>query len=474
MEPQIRDEPRLSPIQKLPLEILQHIMALSVPSITDNLYHKDKWTVPLEPGEPHPDSVIETLWEVSYYWRDALRTTPEVWSTIILDDLHTSRSSKFGRCISLSKQRPLDIYIAPCGLYVNRTIMALFRRCAKRIKRLYLAIRFSFSPRDPFLVGLLDHLQTDGPFPALSALCVNANSEADIPLLQTSQLDLPNLQSLMLGSFTRDIFRLTTTMTWSSIRRLCLEFHYAAPGRTDGLTYLSQCANLDHLRITLPCYPIMPINTPMLLPSLTYLRLRARNDEGGSSLLQALWLPQLHHFSLQYEYFLERFNPVATLDALLKVRANNLQRLSISGLILDGTSLQSQFANLPDLTRLEIHNCKIRVPFFQTFAVEDEFHKMECLLISQSSFDIIDMTNLLAVWDLERPQGQSKPSVELRPKRKKDPNSGLYETIQSRHPHIVKLLDQTQSIPPGHIGPVSSLFGLRSYRIRGGLQPAQM
>ncbi|KIJ29831.1 hypothetical protein M422DRAFT_268702 [Sphaerobolus stellatus SS14] len=115
----------LSPIRKLLVEFLKRIFIFCIPRINDKIFHEEGHTNPLEEGEPHPESVRDTLYQVSDYWCDTLQATPEAWSTVVVEMLTKERIMEFWYCTQRSKAALLDLYIRSRYLAATNRVLLL-------------------------------------------------------------------------------------------------------------------------------------------------------------------------------------------------------------------------------------------------------------------------------------------------------------------------------------------------------------
>ncbi|KIJ47053.1 hypothetical protein M422DRAFT_249368 [Sphaerobolus stellatus SS14] len=91
----------------------------------DKIFHEEGHKNPLNEGDPHPESVRDTLYEVSDYWCDTLQATPDAWSTVVVEKLTEERIIEFGYCTKLSKAAPLDLYIRSHYLAATNRVLLL-------------------------------------------------------------------------------------------------------------------------------------------------------------------------------------------------------------------------------------------------------------------------------------------------------------------------------------------------------------
>lgn len=241
-----------SPIHRLPPELLNHVFSF------------DDCT-----ADTFPTPFAWTVAHVCGYWRRVALNTPRLWSTIVLDlsSFHVfrhrlnSRLQLLDTYLVLSKSAPLDFVIA---LPSPRLDMGV---CNSVLKRLCFHARrwrraFFFTPTDVLM-----------------------------PWIHLIQGNTPNLQSLGIGSITKDIgsvMHLESIVVQTGVRRLALtpglpEAFAASDMPWQQITSLKViCCNLETLPVILN-----------RLPNLTELEFEGNMSPGALNPGHAIKLPNV-------------------------------------------------------------------------------------------------------------------------------------------------------------------------------------
>ncbi|KIJ35981.1 hypothetical protein M422DRAFT_782381 [Sphaerobolus stellatus SS14] len=166
----------MSPIRKLPVEILSSIFVLVVPALIDH-----DGELQFQDGGATPEIERQSLSNVCRLWRFALKSTRGAWSTIVLDISHEQPSNlttMFEESLAHTGQAPIQLCIKlVTGWRHQKTVMAISKLikiigpCVKRLTHLKLHVKHDLSA-SPQFQDVVDLLSLNGPLPSLKALDV--------------------------------------------------------------------------------------------------------------------------------------------------------------------------------------------------------------------------------------------------------------------------------------------------------------
>ncbi|KAJ7150878.1 hypothetical protein C8R43DRAFT_491772, partial [Mycena crocata] len=354
-------ESLFSPIRKLPPEIIQLVLELSV----DANHFKS--------SPKASDLVAAPLASVCAQWRTIALSTPRIWARFIVDNAaNTKAFQSIERHLQRAGDAKLDFDLrAPKSVVVGHEILELF--CSRASRWRTAAFRFaSLTPKASEIVSSLPE-----NLPALRTLHIrlppgSSYSAINIKFFKTC----PALRVLSLLDYTPQAEH---TIPWAQLTSI----HYMPSDTRHMLTVLDLCPNLVSFSVSLPATPSMPAaptTDPRLFPSLHTLRIDSRTRSGARHLsgvlavCAALTLPALRSLAFVTDTRRryrgpEDFGrheagqwPHAAVTAFLTRSAAPLKSLSLEGVPLDTTELLALLRLAPHATRVSLRECPTANP----------------------------------------------------------------------------------------------------------------
>ena len=277
----------LTPIRKVPVEILVEIFLQCTPSLQESMWLQSTW-----------GKTLKRIGGVCRTWRTILNNTPSVWSTIVLDE-RLGRHGNLARWLDKTKSHPLIVRIPENinPLYENniRAAVATLSREFGRIQSLHVAPTIMFT----ILPDLL-------PFGSSRDALMLQSLSISQPTLNLDYgsygvLHCPQLQSLKV-SFPEHVIEYSSCRPLQSLCHLSVDFRAGAT--ISCIELISACPNLVSLywrdnRVSLEW---MDNNTTeviqnrfprVVLQSLKTLRLMLCNSYSPIPFLTCLYVPSL-------------------------------------------------------------------------------------------------------------------------------------------------------------------------------------
>ncbi|KIJ44983.1 hypothetical protein M422DRAFT_47122 [Sphaerobolus stellatus SS14] len=260
----------------------------------------------LEHGESA--SVGDDLYNVSHYWREVLRSVPQAWSTIIVQESSAESMEEFRRCIDLSKGMNIELYIAFVGLDAKELtdqvqlmleLVDIIKTCFQYVTRFY--IGFDYEEEYDLVFENAYETIDSGPFPALRELCVRTplTNSATIPVfvLPNTPIQFPNIQWLNLDWEDLPILNALSEETLDSVKKLTMSLPYLP--NIDDMQLIGKFPRLDGLHIFLDSH-ILPSGSISPSPTLlTSLHAKTADPSLVAQFIRSLSPRSLHRFSFQ-------------------------------------------------------------------------------------------------------------------------------------------------------------------------------
>ncbi|KIJ33174.1 hypothetical protein M422DRAFT_70426, partial [Sphaerobolus stellatus SS14] len=351
---------------KISAETMQQIFVFAVLKINDAVFEKDG-ILRLIPQEPHPQEVRATIAQVCRLWKDILESTPEAWSTIIIDEISPQSVEYFDRCLKLSDKASLDLSIwlfnttlpneASCAVQ----FMTAFRQHSHRISRIHGNFH-DYHYLTAVNIILSASVGEEIKLPRLKHLALIGSPQIwGNPIVYPSNI-LP-LESLTLSPGYIDLFR-RESFSVDSLTCLRLSYPWNHLMPVD-YARISSCIYLRELHLTiLPCFQppewcgkITSVN----LPCLEYFRITMSSILEGTEVVRNFQTPKLSHLSLHLKIGRgsrrQRITPL--IDFLSSLKATKLSRITLDRVRLSVDNFIQVFRIHSFLKRLELLKCDI-------------------------------------------------------------------------------------------------------------------
>ncbi|KAJ7150877.1 hypothetical protein C8R43DRAFT_1005478 [Mycena crocata] len=348
-------ESLFSPIRKLPPEIVQLVLELSVDA---NHFKTSPETSIL---------IAARLASVCVQWRTIALSSPRIWGKFIVDDVNNTKAVRsIEEHLRLAGDTELDIDLRASAV-VSHEIIALFCSHASRWRRATFQLGFITVKARDILSSAFENL------PVLRALHIrhpDLYSAIGIDLFKSC----PALGKLSLIEY-RPEAASKSNIPWVQLTSI----HYTPSDTRDMLTILDLCPNLVSFSMRLPAtssMPAAPTADPRSFPVLRTLRVDTRTEpryreqlSGVLMVCSALTLPALHSLTFvsntrrRYRTRDEPRHeegqwPHAAVTAFLARSAAPLESLYLEGVPLDAGEALELLRLVPHASQVSLRECR--------------------------------------------------------------------------------------------------------------------
>ncbi|KIJ56171.1 hypothetical protein M422DRAFT_774025 [Sphaerobolus stellatus SS14] len=369
-----------SAILILPVELLQHIVSLSIPQISRNLRNSRGIFLPLDKGDPHPNIVRAAINGISRYFQEILHNTPTAWTTLILDQQREGALFWLSKCLAHSGVHPLDVYLSSgvdIGRAYRQKLMSDLGPHFPRIRRLFCNIESSYMLQVIFrpVEDGSERAGNQSAFPILQDLSLAGNG---VFTGLRNKVHLPALNYFSASPWFSVAFRHLTEGSLQSIKALRLSYT-TGPLKPD-LLELARCRNLEDLTWSKEGSHNTArigslVATGMLqLPCLRELRLSIHSIQVAVFFINALTAPQLTFLSIRVTAMPRSNSPKAMdfLAAIPGIKSSKLSHLMFQRIGFTSEGLKEIFQGIPRLTKLSFMQCVFSSTFFSTLSSTED------------------------------------------------------------------------------------------------------
>ncbi|KIJ57343.1 hypothetical protein M422DRAFT_238937 [Sphaerobolus stellatus SS14] len=417
-----------SSIHMLPPELLCEIFIDIVPEV--NLHELVKRKNSHLPDDPwlHPNTVRLMMSRVCRRWRSVLELCPQAWTTIVADVDSPRKAMLVDRCIQLSKNLPLDIYLWPSKWnwieMGSQTIVNLLRTQVHRI-RTFCELGIQNDRKFPAHFNGLYIMNTfrEAKYsaPNLRKLAIVGPGTYSIRF-QNIKWDAPLLEHVLV--FPR--FLDCTFIRNETIQELDIALDTMTP--LVSLQFLRACENIHTLRLIQPVSPasywlykngpiILDCDTITLLPKLKVLQISGR-EILLIQLFHSLRTPALEKLIYRgLKRYLDNRRSFATLRWLLQNEMPNLHSLHIERVDSLTSKWAEELYEWDMITSLEITECDFVDGFLRRLRANAKKGPLVCPDLTSLKMDNCQYMTLRVICKTILSRLDSLESIDVKTKR---------------------------------------------------------
>ncbi|KAJ7670764.1 hypothetical protein DFH06DRAFT_141771 [Mycena polygramma] len=344
----------LSPIRRIPPEIVSHIFVLC-----RNNSMRSRYSI------ANPRNAPIVLGQVSSRWRSICHGTPLLWdqfhltagSGIHLPHAETllARSTNFPLSVRVTRSHPASrLALDP------EPVLGLCLGLHARLKAITLDIR-------PSHLSPPHNLHQNTVFPILTSLqitFVDTDGGPDIASALSTFSKAPCLRTVSLKSNCppQDSHSLTDTLPWSQLTELALQVLFSL---RDAQIILSLCPRLQTARISDCIWSADSVERPVQLPELQVFSFRLRDSRAPTAFFEAFSFPNLQDLVIDAY----GWSPLI-LPELYDRSTFRLGRLVLRKCSMPSNDLLELLRRFPTLRELTLHLCWLDVEFSNIFTID--------------------------------------------------------------------------------------------------------
>ncbi|KAJ7175562.1 hypothetical protein C8R46DRAFT_1030599 [Mycena filopes] len=316
----------LSPIRRIPPELIQEIFLLLTPSL-------DLWYLPDDPGPIPKVQIPWHLGHISRSWRHIAHSLGSLWSAFditVASDIHFNEPhnshrlpAAVARCLQRSAQAPISLRVHNRAAdfddsnHIIPELITMFATHAHRLKRMDLV-----ALPDDVLDSLCRPAPTNNSFSPTSTF-------PKLTDLTLTRLDLPSHAS--------------SSIPWMQLLKY-EEVHCQWPSWRDRWLSYSQLLNVDNLTIEFGRqFPVHPPSSGLLLPRLSKARIVL---SGEQHFLHLFEMPNVQ--TLIYEHSFHRFSAEDNQAPTIHL-PHSMSHLQVLQIWMDGNHIPHPFVNFTNL-----------------------------------------------------------------------------------------------------------------------------